>query len=370
MTKKSDLLIYRKFAPADSKVLRISLTRLMVTSHPLKTCNTCGRTFATPDDFLRSTSRWRVCELGNLWFNCTCHSTSMIIKGKFDWYDPMSKLSAGAKSIFNEISAIKDMPRIPSFVMEIQTLIQDDNTTAAQLSAIAKQDPLLASQILKIANIQVSGRGVRIESLAHAITFIGIKALKDIVLVAAMQNFKFQSKRFNSQHFWDHSFVVGRVAEAITQHFKLDLLADEVYIAGCLCNIGKSVLAICQPETADKYAVELEDLNFLGNWQQAEVRNKGFQHTVLGEIGAVFWGLPEHVTDAISDHHKMPTTNGKVPISLAEVIAFANQMAHWILLQPHHMDHELYLALCNRFKISEVEAEKLVEKYMQLANIA
>ncbi len=336
----------------------------------LKTCNTCGRKFMSPDDFLNSTSRWRVCESGHLWFNCACNSTNMIIKGKYDWYNPTKQLSGAAQSVFNKIPSVKDLPRIPSYVMEIQTLIQDENTSAVKLATLTKRDPLLASQILKVANNLVSSRGTKIESLAHAITFIGMNALKDIVIVAALKSFKLDCKVFNADHYWDHAFLVGRAAEFLGKRFQFPLLPDEIYIAGSVCNIGKIVLAMCMPDVVDKYAQDLEDLSKLGTWTEAEARHGGFQHTVLGEIGAMFWGLPDHVTEAIAFHHRMPIPNDQVPISLAELIGMANQMAHWIQLEPNQMDEKLYKAFCARFKMNEQQAEKLVDEMMSLRSAA
>lgn len=207
-----------------------------MSGNPLKTCNTCGRKFMSPEDFLHHTSRWRICESGHLWFNCLCNSTNMIIKGKYEWYDPNRQLSGTAQSIFNQIPNIKALPRIPSYVMEIQTLIQDENISATKLAAVAKHDPLLAGQVLKIANSRVASRGTRIESLAHAITFIGIPALKDIVLLAALKTFKLKCKVFNAEKFWEHSFLVGRAAEFLGRRFQTDLVPDEIYVAGSVCN--------------------------------------------------------------------------------------------------------------------------------------
>ncbi len=339
-------------------------------ANPLKTCNTCGRKFMAPEDFLKNTSRWRVCDSGHLWFNCACNSTNMIIKGKYDWYNPTKQLSGAAQSVFNQLPNIKDLPRIPSHVMEIQTLIQDENTSAVKLATVAKRDPLLATHVLKIANNLVSTRGTKIESLAHAITFIGINALKDIVLVAALKTFKLNCKVFDAERFWEHNFIVGRAAEFLGKHFKLDLVPDEVYIAGSVANIGKIVLAMCMPEVADRYATELNDLSKLGTWADAEVRNGGFQHTVLGEIGAMFWGFPEHVTEAIAFHHKMPVVNDAVPLTLTEVVGLANQVAHWIQLEPNQMDEKLYKAFCARFRLNEQAADKLVEEMMAFRTAA
>jgi hypothetical protein len=76
--------------------------------------------------------------------------------------------------------------------------------------------------------------------------------------------------------------------------------------------------------------------------------------------------LPEHVTEAIAFHHKAPVMNDAIPVTLAEVVGLANQVAHWIQLAPHQMDENLYKAFCARFKLNDQAAEKLVDEMMAL----
>ncbi len=334
----------------------------------LKICKNCGRQYSSPQDFLTDTSRWRICDEGHLWFNCSCLSTCMIMKGRYTWYNPTARLSPEAQSVFNRVPHIKDLPHISTFVMEVQTLLENENTSSQQLALVAKRDPLLASQILKVANQQA--HGTRIESLAHAISYVGLQPFKDFILLAAISSFKLQTERFQSEKFWEHSFLIGRCAEYLNQNLKLPFTSDQVYIAGSACNIGKLVMAICMPELADRYVKDMENLKILGSWSQAEHRHGSYQHTVLGEVGAMFWGLPESVSDAIALHHQMPHNLSKDPPALYELIGLANQMSHWVSLQPHQMDQKQFSALCTRFGITPKQAETMVDAMLPLRFVA
>lgn len=329
---------------------------------PLKICHTCGREFLTPDDFIRNTSRWRICESGHLWFNCACNSTSMVFKGKHDWYDPASQLSGAARSVFNQLPAFKKLPRIPSYVMELQTLLEDESASAGQLAALTKRDPLLAAQLLKLANNQRAARGKKIESLAHAIAFMGLDTLKDLVQVAALRVFQLESRIFCAEPFWEEAFLVGAASELLGRRFGLELPPDEVYLAGSVCNLGKLVLAMCLPDTADQYARELDEPSTLGSWSQAEARHGGWEHTTLGEIGAMFWGLAPRLTEAIAFHHRWPTPGEGQRPSLAEVVGMANQLAHLIQREPGQLDEPLFAAYCARFALEGEQVDELVEE--------
>lgn len=330
----------------------------------LKICKNCGRQYKTPQDFLVDTSRWRICEEGHLWFNCNCFSTCMILKGRYPWYNPSARLSPEAQSVFNRMPQIKDLPHISTFVMEVQMLLEDENVSSQQLAAVAKRDPVLAAQILKVANQQAHGQ--HIDSLAHAISYVGLEPFKDFILVAAISSIKLQTKLFQAERFWEHSFLIGRCAEFLNKRFKLQLTNDFIYVAGSVCNIGKIVMALCVPELVDRYQKDMDNLKILGSWSQAEERHASYQHTVLGEIGAMFWGLPESIGDAIALHHRMPSPLSRSGPGLSELIGLANQMSHWVSLQPHQMDQKLFRALCEQFSLTPSQAEKLIEEMLPL----
>ncbi|NRA44808.1 MAG: hypothetical protein HRU09_07625 [Oligoflexales bacterium] len=85
-----------------------------------KVCGNCKKEYVSSEDFLECTSNWRLSEDGRLWFNCDCGSTMCLPKGGYPWYSPSLKLSAEAKSIFNQIPKLETLPNIPSTIIEIQ----------------------------------------------------------------------------------------------------------------------------------------------------------------------------------------------------------------------------------------------------------
>ncbi|HYX35514.1 MAG TPA: HDOD domain-containing protein [Oligoflexus sp.] len=332
--------------------------------HPIMDCNNCGRLFFSTEDFLAHTSRWRVCSAGHLWFNCACESTNVIKKGSHEWYNPFSKLSPQAQSIFNQIPNLQTLPRLPMSVMELLQKIDDQNASSHELAALARNDPLLSAKILRIAENQTMNYRAKPKSLSHAISLVGRYHVKEIVLLAAISSVEAKTRVFHSDEFWDHSMAIGRIAEHLAKKFKTELADDEAYITGCLCNLGKLVLALCRPDIADRFQVEVNDIHTMGPWTTAEQRHAGFQHTVMGEIGGALWGLSESSINAIRGHHSIGTTNDPTP---NELIGLANQFAHWIWLQPHQIDREYFGQLLPRFHLTPADAEQLAEELMPLA---
>lgn len=286
----------------------------------------------------------------------------MILKGKFPWYSPDMFMSEDARSLFNTLPALQELPHIPTYVMEMQQLINDDNTSAAQLAKVAKKEPLIASNILVIANNLKVDDSQPIDSLEHAISYIGRGSLADIVLTASVGAFPFKTQKFKSDLFWDESFLTGKIAEFLARRYAANLVPDEVYLSGALANVGKVVLAICFPEQADAIAEDGSDVSKLHSWRQGEITHEAHDHTVLGEIAAAFWGLPEPVLQAAGSHHRIPEHGAKEPISSEDIIRFANQLGHWVRLEPTKIEQEILDYSCKKFGLDSAQLDQLAEE--------
>ena len=330
----------------------------------IKKCQSCGREFNGEKDVLDHGNRWRICDRGSLWFNCECDSTLLIPKGKFDWFAPERLLRPDARSVFNTLPVLKKLPNIPAVVMELQQLLQDENATSQKMANVAKREPLIAANILKMANnFKVSGRTKNIESLEHAIAYVGLKAMNDIVITASIQSFPNTCSVFKTEQFWTEALLTGRIAEHLAREFCPNILPDEAYLAGCLCEIGKIVMSICFPDVADVITREENDPTILRPWINGEAKHGAASHRILGEIGASFWGMPEFVVTSANTHHKMPSPGGLSHIVISEIAAFASQLTHWLSLEPTKLDRQLLLTLAKKFGFStERELETYVDK--------
>ncbi len=334
---------------------------------PLLSCVNCGRLFYSPEDFLAHTSHWRMCSGDELWFHCACSAMNVIPKGAYPWYDPFARLSDEARSIFNQIPQIKSLPRLPATVMQLIHKVDDPNTSSEDLARIAKSDPFLAARILRVAESQFFARHDPIKSLSHAISLVGRGHVKEIALVAAISTIETKTRVFRTETFWDHSMTIGRIAEHLSKRLQTHFAGDEAYICGSLCNVGKLVMALCRPELVDQFQQEIDDPRTAGPWVEAEIRHAGFQHTVIGEIGAALWGLSESATEVIRQHHSVETSSEPSEPQLYELIGLANQFAHWIWLQPQAIDRDLFKALLGRFHIKVKDALGLAEELKPLA---
>lgn len=337
-----------------------------------KKCNVCSRVYREERDFLKGTTRWRVCSEGNLWFNCACSSTLMLKKGKFPWYSPELALAPEALGVFNRLGNLKDLPHIPSQALKIQEMLQDADTSPKEVAREVRKEPVLAAQVLQIAeNIRKTRNPTTppIHALEHAIVYIGFKALGDLIVTSALRQIPLPKSGFNADDYWRESYLTGSIAEQIMRRFAPTLNPDEVFLAGSLCNLGKLVLAFCFPPLVTKLADDVsEKAKTLVDWSKAE-KAYGFpDHGILGEIASAIWGLPIQILESTRKHHLAPDSNLGAKFTTWEIVAMANQMLHWILLRPHRMDESIVQAFAVRAGLDEASLDKLAKDITSLKN--
>jgi len=272
--------------------------------------------------------------------------------GEYDWFSPSLQLSRASASVFNQMQERNKLPFIPNHIMEMQRTLSEPNASSLKLSEIAKKDPLLTAEILRIANTMSREKDSSISSIEHAISYIGHTILSEIVLIAAIKSFSLNTYYYTSAVFWHEAMAVGFLAESLARRFAKHLNHNEVFIAGTLCNLGKFVGAFYLPEIIDLIHLEISSVaNQSLNWTGHEKAKNLPSHGILGEIGAVIWGLPDYVRDCSQVHHSWDAieTNflGK-ELSLVELVAFANQLSHLAENRLFRMDQPIYKSIVAR----------------------
>lgn len=326
-----------------------------------KKCNVCGRVFKTPEDYLQKTSRWRLCAGKNLWFNCSCGSTLILPIGCYDWYDPAQFLSPEAKSVFNRLASKNEIPYLSATIMEVQQILTDPKASPKQIADSIRKDPILAAEILQVANNLRSPIGQTIHSIEHAITFIGIATVSEIVILAGVKLCKFKTKKYKASQFWHEAFLSGDIAIKLGQYLKLPN-SDELYLAATLSCIGKMVGAICFPEETDAVYELTQNPKKPISWVLAEIMHGSIDHCILGEMAATLWGLPSYIADTARNHHKTSTFDEEAEmLSTSDVAVLATQFRMHALSQPLDINDSILKDLFHRIFKNNDETKRFME---------
>src|SRR5690606_19657617 len=115
-----------------------------------------------------------------------------------------------------------------------------------------------------------------------------------------------------------------------------------------------------------KVTRDIKNRKLQSTWRSSEHSYRFPEHTILGEIAACMWGLPVFVLESARQHHD-PPRDGEMKIS--EVVGFATQMAHWILLQPHRIEQPLLDAYKAKLQLSEKDVEIMAEELLSMRKL-
>lgn len=333
-------------------------------------CSCCNRHFSDHCQILKDCRKIRICNEGHLWFNCSCHSTIFIKKGNYPWFSVDMLLSDEAKEVFKKYNALQKLPNVQTGIMELQNEIQDEDSTFETISEKLKRTPKFALLVLNMA-ANCIGTDIEHVSLKHAAAIIGREALFNIILSASLIEFKSDTVRYPLSEFWKENLTTAVIAQAIFEKYgEGDMGLDMVYLSACFANIGKLVGALCFPNEIDKMYSGTKDRKKMSTWRQTESLYHFPKTSILSEVGAVVWGMPQSVIDVIRDYRKDSfadnTPKGKLP--LTGCIEFSSFIYYWLSLNPHLIDAYRMLRYKEQLGLNDAEMEKLVSSFVDHMN--
>ncbi len=112
----------------------------------------------------------------------------------------------------------KFLPRRPTLMPQLMRAMEDPKAATERLSRIVAHDPVLAADVLKLANSSRFRTTLQpIETIQRAIVVMGVDALRGLLAVAMMQPV-FRASRSNFPRFprmlWERTERAARAAEA------------------------------------------------------------------------------------------------------------------------------------------------------------
>jgi HD-like signal output (HDOD) protein len=318
-----------------------------------KECSNFKRKFANETDYLSFGSRFRLCSRGYLWFNCSCGSTLLTKKEQLPWFSPDSMMSGSAKSLFKEVSAKSRLPFISSAVMELMQKLRDPSVSVEDLVKLIRSEPVLASSVLETANQRKSLEGQKIESIKHAIVYVGRDKIQESLAIASLQTFQLTTKHYNFAIYSNEAFSSGFVADFLNHRLKLRFHADEVYVAACLANVGRVLQAITYPNEVDAIYQRVSGAEGKEKWHVIERDFLPAGHGTFGEVAAIYWGMPPYIVEAVSGHHDQKKLFEGDSMTTLDLIAVSVQLGHRIRNERHRVDGFLVKRFCSLAKLNE-----------------
>lgn len=183
------------------------------------------------------------------------------------------------------------LPTIPAASLRLMDLLANPDCTNDAMEKTITLDPLLAGQVLKIANSCLYGSVVEINSLRAAILRIGRKAIRSVVLMNSIKATLIRNTIFlpAMQAIWKQSLNCAFFSKLLGK--RLQEPGDELFLVGLLHNVGKLlVLSILHEMFQQTQAVI--------NMEMLE-KVYAAHHVEIGKKLLLVWKIPATVSEII-----------------------------------------------------------------------
>lgn len=225
------------------------------------------------------------------------------------------------------------VPSMPQVVTRFLEIIQDPGFDYGDVIKVLSADAGTVSEILRVANSALFGVRQKIVSLRQALTLIGPKRTRSLLLgrylVDAVSHR--HPSGLDMSYFWRRSLsssvLASRFADVI-----LPRQRDEVFIAALLADIGIPILGEAMPgqyaPIVAKYAPHGKYVN-----PAEESTAVGVTHAEVSAMVLTHWTLPEPVSMAVNLHQSDSPGTGDVAI-MAKILNAADRIGRLLCEVP------------------------------------
>ena len=211
----------------------------------------------------------------------------------------LDRLAANAEQLYS----------LPAVAMEVLHLTDNPQVDTRALKECIENDPALTGKILRVVNSSLFGLSREVSDLNQALTLLGTKPLKLLVLGFSLPSGLYAGIEARTLgRYWRRTLtkaVAGRELAERLWHVP----GDDAFIAGLLQDVGILLLLqqlgqpYCSSSTAcGARALELDAL---------EAEAMGFTHTALSAKMLARWHLPQNLVEAVAADPQRPAADAR-----------------------------------------------------------
>lgn len=222
-----------------------------------------------------------------------------------------------------KLSGKNKLVTLVGVIRKIESIINDRDASATELSEVIHADAVLTAKILQAVNSAGMAFTGRISGVDQAVVILGFERVRTICagLMAGGAGGVQKAGDIEMPELWCHAVATAAGAEMLHDRFVKGDGKNEVSTAALLANIGRIMIFEWFPaESANILQLMKRDGVTM---YEAERMVLGATHAEVGYWAANFWDFNELVANMIRHHHGPATSMGTDLINLAYVCAQA-----------------------------------------------
>ncbi|NBA94044.1 HDOD domain-containing protein [Pseudomonas sp. R5(2019)] len=238
------------------------------------------------------------------------------------------------------------VPPQPQIMVDLQMEQYLPDPDLGVIARLIAQDPGLSGALLKIVNSPHYGLCNKITSIQRAVNLLGSRSVINLINAQSIKGQMSDETIVTLNRFWDTAQDVAITCLTLAKRLGMPSV-DEAYALGLFHDCGVPLMLKRFPE----YMSVLEDAYASAGPGQrvVDTENQVFNtnHAVVGYYTARSWRLPEHLCDAIANHHnalavfsEQSSRNAPVKNLLSILKMSEHICASYRVLGNQYQDHE------------------------------
>jgi len=269
------------------------------------------------------------------------------------------------------------IPPQPQIMVDLQLEQLMPSPDLKVISRLIGQDPGLSGALLKLVKSAYFGLSNRITSIQRAVNLLGSQSVINLINAQSIKGELTDETIVILNRFWDTAQDVAETCLSLAKKTGYPT-PDEAYALGLFHNCGIPLMLKRFPN----YMAVLEEAYASVNEQVrvVDVENRIFStnHAVVGYFISRSWRLPEHVGQAIANHHNAQSVfdeESTTDIQIKNLLALLKMAEHicgcyralgsqdedreWQAIAPRVLDH---------VGLSEYDFESLKETILEMGS--
>ncbi|MEG3191357.1 HDOD domain-containing protein [Lysobacter sp. D1-1-M9] len=182
------------------------------------------------------------------------------------------------------IGRIGSLPPPPRLYVELTRLMQDPESSSAQIGEVLSQDPVIAAKVLRLCNSAYFSAGRVVTDVRAAVTRLGLQTIQRLVLATEAFSGSGVVNGIDREAMQDRALRTSRLAAQLLGGPSAELAAT----AGLLAEVGMLLPGVRIPGREPEHADT----------------GDGPHYAEAGAYLLGLWGLPMPIVEAVASHHE------------------------------------------------------------------